>query len=155
MDFIDIGDRGEAAEVFRRSFPGIDVASDSGRGVFRFRYQRVDRGALARTRLSVTGTVRTPGTYPDHVAVGRRRRGTVTVSYGGVHLDTTRPYLRIPGTSFAEFRGSDVELIIIERIAFLAHAVRLLEGSGRELQAPDPAHANRRPLQRPSVGSDS
>ncbi|MFF2369119.1 helix-turn-helix transcriptional regulator [Agromyces sp. NPDC058110] len=142
MDFIDTADRDEAVDVLRRTFPGIDILDDSDQGEFRFRYRRVDRDCLTQTRLAVTGTVRTPGTYPDHIAVGRRRRGAVRVWYGNLELDTTRPYIRAPGHSVAEFSGSDVELIIFERSTFVQHALRVLEGSGRSLRGPDPARAN-------------
>ncbi len=141
VDSIDTRDRAQAEAIFGRTFPHIGIEDDPHGRPFRFRYERVDRGALTRTRLRVHGVVHTPGVYPDHVAIGRRRHGQVGIRYGAHELDTTQPYLRPPGASAARFENSDVELIIIQREAFVAIAGRYLEGSRRALIAPRPDRA--------------
>lgn len=149
MDVIDTTDRDEAARALAQSFPGLEVREDPDRRPFRFRYSRAQEGIFTRTRMRVHGVVETPGIYPDHVAIGRRRRGHVEVRYGSDRLDTGQPYLRPPGSSTARFENSDVELLIVERRALEVHALRCLQGSGRVLVMPRPGRAA--PISRPAA----
>ena len=138
LEDIDTDNRDQAAAVFARTFPDITIDDDPEGHPFRFRYHRVDRGALARTRLSIRGVARMSGDYPDHIAIGRRLDGMVRIGYAGDRVDTARPYLRPPGRSEAVFDNSDVELLILDSVAFAKSARKILEGSGLELAAPHP-----------------
>ena len=99
-------------------FPSISLSSSDDPRPFRFSLSIAGDERFAVHSLALSGRARGVGTLPEVVAVGGVRSGRLALAYGRQEVDTTHPYLRLPGASEMRMEDAQLELVTFDPVAF-------------------------------------
>lgn len=99
-------------------FPGISLSPSEDSEPFLFRLSVTGDERFAVHTLSLAGCARGIGTLPEIVAVGGVRSGRLSLTYGRHEVDTTQPYLRLPGASEMRMENARLDLVTLDPAAF-------------------------------------
>jgi AraC-like DNA-binding protein len=91
-------DRGEAARLLRRTYPGIALEVGRTEGPFVFRHSAIGDGRIRSSELMISGPARASGYFEEStVTVGEVLAGRLSAEYARTRVDTAQPFLRPSG----------------------------------------------------------
>jgi AraC-like DNA-binding protein len=111
-------DRDEASAALSAGFPGIALSSSDDARPFRFRLSVAGDERFAVHSLALSGCAHGVGTVPEIVAIGGVLSGRFGLTYGRHEVDTTQPYLRLPGASEMRMEDARLALVTFDPAAF-------------------------------------